>query len=181
MEVSDEELMQRYADGDIEAFEMLYRRHKGRVLGYLVSRLNDRDEAEEVFQATFAKLHQARRKYRPEIPFLPWIFTITRNTMVDHVRKRKIYRQHITSSERMIAATAAAHRSFITGSSGHLAADLAVLSARQRQALELRFFQELSFAEIGERLQISAANARQIVSRAVRSLRVLMQIKGDRP
>jgi DNA-directed RNA polymerase specialized sigma24 family protein len=57
---NDEDLMQAYADGDMEAFTLLYQRHRGKVLGYLVSRLKDRDEAEEVFQVAFAKLHLGR-------------------------------------------------------------------------------------------------------------------------
>ncbi|MBW6510104.1 MAG: hypothetical protein K0A94_11250 [Desulfuromonadales bacterium] len=59
MNPSDEQLMTAYADGDTQAFQVLYERHKGRLLGYLYSKLRDRDEAEEVFQITFAKLHAA--------------------------------------------------------------------------------------------------------------------------
>jgi RNA polymerase sigma factor (sigma-70 family) len=174
--VSDENLMLAYANGDMEAFAVLYQRHKGRILGYLVSRLRDRDEAEEVFQVAFAKLHRARKKYRQDIPFLPWMFTITRNALVDHVRKRKVYRQHVTTSEEMVAA--AADLRDREPLAGQLAADLAGLSATQRQALELRYFQELSFAEIADQLQTSAVNARQLVSRAIRSLREFMLGKG---
>lgn len=174
---TDEALMQAYADGDMEAFTLLYQRHRGKVLGYLVSRLRDRDEAEEVFQVAFAKLHGARKKYRQDIPFLPWMFTITRNALVDHVRKRQVYRQHVTTSEEMVAAaTDLRGREPLAG---QLAGDLAGLSATQRQALELRYFQELSFAEIADQLQTSAVNARQIVSRAIRSLREFMLGKGS--
>jgi RNA polymerase sigma-70 factor, ECF subfamily len=174
---TDEVLMQAYADGDMEAFTLLYQRHRGKVLGYLISRLRDRDEAEEVFQVAFAKLHGARKKYRQDIPFLPWMFTITRNALVDHVRRRDVYRLHVTTSEEMVAA--AAELRGREPLAGQLAADLAGLSATQRQALELRYFQELSFAEIADQLQTSAVNARQIVSRAIRSLREFMLGKGS--
>jgi RNA polymerase sigma-70 factor, ECF subfamily len=174
---TDEALMQAYADGDMEAFTLLYQRHRGKVLGYLVSRLRDRDEAEEVFQIAFAKLHGARKKYRQDIPFLPWMFTITRNALVDHVRKRQVYRQHVTTSEEMVVA--AADLRGRQPLAGQLAADLAGLSATQRQALELRYYQELSFAEIADQLQTSVVNARQIVSRAIRSLREFMLGKGS--
>lgn len=176
MDERDEDLMLAYANGDMEAFAGLYQRHKGRILGYLVARLRDRDDAEEVFQIVFAKLHRARKKYRPEIPFLPWMFTLTRNTLVDHVRKKQVYRQHVTTSEEMVAAAVDRHGQ--EPPAGELSAVLTGLNASQRQALELRYLQEMSFAEIAERLQTSAGNARQIVSRAIRSLRKCLPGKG---
>jgi RNA polymerase sigma-70 factor (ECF subfamily) len=173
---NDEDLMQAYADGDMEAFTLLYQRHRGKVLGYLVSRLKDRDEAEEVFQVAFAKLHQGRKTYRPEIPLLPWLFTLTRNALVDHLRKKQAYRQHVTTSEEMVAA--AVDTSAREPLADAFATHLAGLSACHRQALELRYVQEMSFGEIAEQLQTSAVNARQIVSRAIRSLRKFMTGKG---
>jgi RNA polymerase sigma factor (sigma-70 family) len=178
MSATDEELMLAYANGDMEAFTTLYQRHKGKVLGYLVSRLRDRDEAEEVFQAAFTKLHQARKKYRRDIPFLSWLFTISKNAMIDHVRKTQVYRKHVTTSEELVAAAV----DLCGGNSvpRQLPAELASLSAMQRQVLELRYAQELSFAEIAEQLQTSAVNARQMVSRALRRLREFMQGEGGR-
>lgn len=69
--LTDEELMLAYATDDMEAFERLYRRHKSRIFGFLTAKLQDQAEAEDVFQVVFTKLHVARGKYRPEIPFLP--------------------------------------------------------------------------------------------------------------
>lgn len=82
--------MLAYVEDDMEAFELLYHRHKDRILGFLLARLRDRSEAEDVFQAVFTKLHRKRHQYRPEIPFLPWLFTLARNTLIDHVRKRQV-------------------------------------------------------------------------------------------
>lgn len=170
--MTDEELMLAYADGDIEAFEALYLRHKMRVFGFLLARLKERDEAEDVFQAVFVKLHRARTKYRPEIPFLPWIFTITRNCLIDHIRKRETHRKHVTISEEAV-------QSFAVPDSGHAPTHLefeklSSLSKAQRQALQLRFEQGLSFRDVAEQMQTSADNARQIISRAIRKLRKQM-------
>lgn len=167
--MTDEELMLAYATGDMEAFEVLYRRHKNRIFGFLMSKLKDQAEAEEVFQAVFTKLHVARGKYRPEIPFLPWIFTITRHALIDHIRRRDSYQKHITSSETPLEDYAAP---LADESSPNISsAELGRLNTTQRQALDLRFQQEMSFAEIGERLATSEENARQVVSRAIRKLR----------
>lgn len=163
--------MQAYADDDMEAFELLYRRHRERLFGFLLGRLKNRSEAEEVFQAVFAKLHQGRCSYRREVPFLPWIFTIARNALIDHMRRQK-RQQHVILSEEAVAAYAAPERGDVPIGAAIL--ELSSLSPAQRQALELRFNQGLSFQEIAEELELSAGNARQIVSRAIARLRRLM-------
>lgn len=170
--------MLAYSDGDMAAFEALYERHKNRVLGFLMARLKDRSEAEDVFQMVFTKLHRNRHKYRQEIPFLPWLFTLARNTLIDHVRKREAYGKHVTVSEAAVETYAAPvsdtspiHAAF---------AELSKLNESQRQALELRFNQGLTFAEIAEQMQTSADNSRQIISRAIRKLRSLMVGKERR-
>ncbi len=170
---TDEQLMAAYADGDMEAFELLYARHRERILGYLFNRLRDRDEAEEVFQAVFAKLHAARDRYREEIPFLPWLFTIARNTLIDYVRKNRFYKKHmVITDEAGIGVLDPGTRRFSIHES---IAELSTLTTDQQKALKLRFDQDFSFDEIAAHLQTSAVNARQIVSRAVRHLRTVLK------
>lgn len=161
--------MLAYIDGDMEAFAVLYGRHKSRVFGFLMARLKDRSEAEDVFQAVFDKLHRKRHLYRQEIPFLPWLFTLARNTLIDQVRKRDAYRKYVTVSEADMDsyATPAPDNSPINAAF----AEISKLNESQRQALELRFNQGLTFAEIAEQMQTSADNARQIISRTIRKLR----------
>ena len=176
--MTDEELMVAYIDGDTEAFEILYGRHKGRVMGFLMTKLRDRNETEDVFQTTFTKLHNARHKYRHDIPFLPWLFTITRNALVDHVRKKGVHDRHITISEEFVDGYA--EPVVDTTPIQATFTELSKLNESQRQALDLRFNQGLTFAEIAEQMQTSADNTRQLVSRAVRKLRSLMVKKEQR-
>ncbi len=176
--MTDEELMVAYREGDLSAFQILYKRHKGRLMGYLITKLKDLDEAEEVFQSVFVKLHAGRFSYKENIPFLPWIFTITRNTMVDHIRKRETYKKHINVDTEYISSHAAGNKSEPL-SIGAAISELSSLSDSQRQALELRFNDGLSFEDIGKHMKITHSNARQITSRAVRALRNLFSGKGD--
>jgi RNA polymerase sigma factor (sigma-70 family) len=170
--------MLAYIDGDMEAFEALYERHKNRVFGFLMARLKDRSEAEDVFQAVFYKLHRKRYQYRQEIPFLPWLFILARNTLIDHVRKKESYAKYVTVSQ---AALESYPAPVPDTSPIHAAiAELSKLNESQRKALELRFNQGLTFAEIAEQMQTSADNSRQIISRAIRKLRSLMVGKGRR-
>lgn len=164
--------MLAYANDDMEAFEALYRRHKQRIFGFLLKKLKNRTEAEEVFQTIFSKLHIARKNYRQDIPFLPWVFTIARNALIDHIRKRDVYQKHVTTSEMAVEIYS---EQVAEDPSDHFeVTGLASLTDTQRQALEFRFNQGLTFAEIAEQLQTSAENSRQIISRAIRKLRKLM-------
>jgi RNA polymerase sigma factor (sigma-70 family) len=177
MDPSDEQLMRAYADGDLQAFEVLYTRHKGRILGYLYNKLGDRDEAEEVFQATFAKLHSARDRYGEDIPFLPWVFTIARNALIDHIRRNQVLRKNLVYSNEAMANVSAIESG--NASVGDAFAELSSLSHRQREVLELRFDQDFSFDEIAAKLQTSSGNARQMVSRAIRHLRMALGAGKD--
>ena len=170
--------MVAYADGDMGAFLILYKRHKDRVLGFLTARVGDRSEAEDVFQTVFSKLHTARHRYRQDIPFVAWLFTIARNTVIDHARKQHAYTKYVTTSEEAVQQYADPGppdadliRDFVAG--------LSSLTEAQRQAVELRFSQGLTFEEISMQMQTSAVNARQIVSRAIRQLRTLVGGQGS--
>ncbi|MFO7576711.1 MAG: sigma-70 family RNA polymerase sigma factor [Pelovirga sp.] len=178
MNLSDERLMTAYADGDMQAFEVLYHRYKGRILGYLYRKLRDRDEAEEVFQIVFAKLHVARDRYREDIPFLPWIFTIARNALIDHARRNQVFRKNLIFADELVVNAFAVDKP--STSVGETVAEMSTLNRRQREVLALRFDQDLSFDDIAVRLETSSGNARQIVSRAIRQLRKALGARKDK-
>ncbi|MCK5883116.1 MAG: RNA polymerase sigma factor [Bacteriovoracaceae bacterium] len=177
--MTDEELMLSYKEGDLGPFQVLYGRHKERLMGYLVKKLSDQIEAEEVFQTVFVKLHTNRMKYSKDIPFLPWFFTIARNVMIDHIRKRNTYKKYISVDTDHVNSYAANDKteSFSIGDS---ISELSSLSDSQRRALELRFDEGLSFGEIGKRMSSNSLNARQVVSRGVRALKSLIEVGGQK-
>lgn len=164
--------MRAYVEGDVEAFQLLYQRHKARVFGFLVARLKTRPEAEEVFQEVFTKLHTHRFKYRKDAPFLAWLFTIVRNSLVDHIRKQNTRGKYLELSPEAVSTAMEEPRG---GQDVNEAiAELSSLSSEQRMLLSMRFNEDLSFAEIAKSMDISQSNARKIVSRAIQKLRSLM-------
>lgn len=173
--MTDEELMRAYAKGDMKAFRLLYQRHKARVLGFLVSRLKSQVEADEVFQEAFLKLHSHRFKYREEMPFLPWLFTLVRNAMIDHIRKQKTRGKYLQLSSEEVDSALDEHSA--DQDIYEAISELSSLSADQQQMLSMRFNDGLSFAEVAEYTKVSQPNARKIVSRAILKLRSLMSGK----
>lgn len=86
-EAGDEELMQRYRDGDAAAFETLYARHKGALYRYFLRQCSNESLAEELFQDVWMKLIKARDRYEPRASFSTWLYTLAHNRLVDHYRR----------------------------------------------------------------------------------------------
>lgn len=86
---TDEDLMLAYAEGDLIAFETLYRRHRGTLYRFLLRGLHHRADADELFQETWSRLIAARERYRPEARFTTWLLQIAHNLVVDRFRRQR--------------------------------------------------------------------------------------------
>lgn len=87
-EASDEELMQRYRDGDARAFELLYARHKGPLYRYFLRQCHAPAVAEELFQDVWTGLIRARQRYEPRAKFGTWLYRLAHNRLIDHYRRQ---------------------------------------------------------------------------------------------
>jgi len=89
-ESTSEQLMERYVDGDAEAFEFLYRRVSPNLMGYLLRLTRNRERAEDLLQITFSKIHRARGSFLKGAPVLPWILAIARRSFLDERRSAHV-------------------------------------------------------------------------------------------
>ncbi len=85
---ADETLMLAYAQGDASAFEQLYQRHKQMVYHYFIQQCPSIAIAEELCHDTWLKLINARLCYVKTAKFRTYLFTIARNTLIDHSQKK---------------------------------------------------------------------------------------------
>jgi RNA polymerase sigma-70 factor, ECF subfamily len=86
--MTDSELIQRVARRDEGAFESLYRRHSGRVLGLATRRLRDRGRAEDATQDAFAAIWRSAHSFRPgRGSGTTWLYTVARNAIIDRARR----------------------------------------------------------------------------------------------
>ena len=85
----DSALMLRYRDGDVGAFETLYRRHNDALYRYLLRRCRHRATAEDLFQEVWGKIIKARANYRPTARFTTFLYRVAQNCFIDHLRRNR--------------------------------------------------------------------------------------------
>ncbi len=81
--------MLAYAEGDLIAFETLYRRHRGMLYRFLMRSLRHRADTDELFQETWSRLVAARERYRPDAKFTTWLLQIAHNLVIDRFRRQR--------------------------------------------------------------------------------------------
>jgi RNA polymerase sigma-70 factor (ECF subfamily) len=174
--MTDNKLMLAYASGDYAAFETLYQKYSGRVYAYLKRKLSNVEEADEVFQKVFLKLHQTRTKYNSTYLFTQWLFVIAKTSVLDHLRKRG--RQVPTSNLEEFGDIFAVEMSQTDGNpallleQGKMLEILEDIAPEQRKVIEMRIIEEMSYEEIAQALNRSQAGVRQMISRALKKLRL---------
>ncbi|MBL6990417.1 MAG: sigma-70 family RNA polymerase sigma factor [Bacteriovoracaceae bacterium] len=167
---TDKLLMRDYQNGDFGAFDAIYDRHKAKVYAYIRSKLKAQN-IDEVFQEVFLKFHRFRMNYKEKYPFLPWLFTLTKNVIVDYLRRESKHQNNVTFT----TDTHDIHAIPRPTSTDFQDAEVLVgkLNKNQKKAVEMRFSDDFSFEEIAMELKTTPSNARQLVSRAIKRMKSL--------
>ena len=92
----DSALMLQYQDGDVSAFETLYKRHNDPLYRYLLRLCRHNDTAEDIFQDVWGKIIKARASYRPTAKFTTFMYRVAHNCFIDHIRRNK---RHANTAE----------------------------------------------------------------------------------
>jgi len=169
----DSALMLRYRDGDVAAFETLYRRHKDPVYRYLLRLCGRRDAAEDIFQDVWGKIVKARDAYRPTAKFTTFLYHVAHNCFIDHVRRNKRHAgnapldpdDHSDGGESPEVATER------TLARQRLEAALLALPADQRDAFLLHEEGDLSVDQIAMIMDCNRETAKSRLRYAITKLR----------
>jgi RNA polymerase sigma-70 factor (ECF subfamily) len=94
----DETLRLRYQRGDRAAFALLVRRHQSPLFNFALRQVRVPQVAEDVVQESFVRVVQNAADFKHEARFTTWVYTITRNLCIDHLRKRAL-RKHPSLDE----------------------------------------------------------------------------------
>lgn len=175
-EVTLETLMERYAAGSAEAFNELYRRTAPKLFGYLVRLARDEVLAEDILQATFAKLHRARGAYNPGSPFVPWVLVIARRTFFDE-RRSSVRRWEVLSEDGALPEETLHVEA--PPESQDLRRALGALPSHYRDAIELTKLAGLSGSEAARELNTTQSAVKLRVHRGYQVLRRMLEPENE--
>ena len=148
-EPSDEALLAAIAGGDRAAFAMLFRRHAGRVKGFLLRSGFAGPEADEAVQEVMLSVWRRASSYDPaRAGALTWLFAIVRNRRVDMLRRRRPEPDPDDPLFQPDPDPGAAARTMAADRDAAVRAAMADLSADQRDAVRLAFYEGLTHAQI---------------------------------
>jgi RNA polymerase sigma-70 factor (ECF subfamily) len=167
------ELLERFAQGEDEAFEALFRQFQGEVFGWVMRIVRDRGVAEDLTAEAFWKMYRAHARFDPARSFGAWARRIATNLALDHLRKNR-WETPIVGD--LVAAT--------RGNPGvqretreQIAAAFGRLSPKLRLVATLALVEEVPHREIAEAAGISEATVRVRLFRATKILR--KQLRGS--
>jgi RNA polymerase sigma factor (sigma-70 family) len=169
-DTSDAELLTLYANGNQAAARALMLRHAPRVLSLAKRMLKDLGEAEDVTQEAMLRLWKIAPEWREgEAKVSTWLYRIASNLCTDRLRKKR--NVSLDEAPEMEDDTPNVEDQMIAADRGRaLRHAMDRLPQRQKLALTLRHFEELSNPEIAEILESSVEAVESLLSRARRSL-----------
>jgi RNA polymerase sigma-70 factor (ECF subfamily) len=172
--------MARIKLGDSEALRELVEAHQLRVVGTVAKMLGDAADAEDIAQQVFIRVWKSAARYEPTAKFTTWLFKITRNLVFNELRRRK---RHPAQS---LDAASDDDRPFQTPDHSVKTPDSALLDEEmqaaiqkaidelpetQRMAVVLRRYDDISYEEIAEILDLSVPAVKSVLFRARTELR----------
>jgi len=176
VEMPDAALVARLRSGDERAFESLYHAHARAIATYIASILGQTGDVQDVVQESYLALWRRRTTLAPADHVVGLLYRTARNLSLTRVRHHAVVARFEAASHDTAPGSAElppAPDIRLDAEECHrrLADALAQLPERQRLAIHLRFFEEMSYAAIGSVLGVSENAAFMLVSRAVAALR----------
>jgi len=180
--LSDRELVALYLEGNPQSFEVLINKHKNKIYAFIVSKIRNRDLAEDIFQDTFIKVINSlqKGKYNEEGKFLPWVMRIAHNLVIDHFRKSNKMRTIAPKDDfdifDIIHDDSKNVEENMVNEQIHkdLRKLIEHLPEDQKEVLKMRYYAELSFKEISESTGVSINTALGRMRYALINLRKLI-------
>ena len=151
----------------------LYSEYHDKVMGYVYARLRSMADAEDLCQDIFEKVHAKLDSFDPEKASVStWIFTITRNTVIDFYRRSRPYGE----MDESIPEDGAIDDGMINDETlEELAAALEKLPDQLREIIVLHYYDGLPLTEVGKKMHLSYGSIK------LRHAKALQQLRGSMP
>ena len=167
------DLVQRARQGEQEAFAQLYESHFDKIFRYVVLKIRNQAEAEDMTQQVFIKAYESIGSYQSQgVPFTAWLFRIAHNQMVDYVRKQS-KRQTVPLDEslQIMDDCDVEHEVETKIEMEKVVLATAKLTKAQREVISLRFAGGLSITEAAKTMRKSEGAIKALQHSAILALR----------
>ena len=177
-ELTDEQLIKKFQNGDVGAYNQIVYRYKDRLLNFIYRFLNDIDRAEDLVQDTLIKLYTHKDSYREIAKFSTWLYTIAANLARTELRKIK---RRKTFSVSELSRDDRDDENLAQIFEKNVQRALAELPDDFKTIIILRDIQELSYDEISKIVEVPLGTVKSRINRGRVKLQELLKKKGDRP
>ena len=182
-QLTDNELITRYREGDTTCFEALLERYQAKVYGYIFSVVKDKETADDIFQDTFYKVIVTINsdQYKDENKFIHWVMRIAHNLIVDHFRRNNKMPLVPNRPESDVLDNIklpdenAEHVIMRKQTSQNIRKLVRMLPPEQRRVVILRHYGKCDFKDIAARTGVSINTALGRMRYAIINLRRLAQ------
>ena len=183
LDLTDNELIQSFQEGNTRAFDALLDRHQERIYNTILFMVKDSYLAEDLIQEIFIKIidNLKQRKYNEEGKFLPWALRISHNFCVDHFRKVKRTPTIKTSDDQDLFEVinhsdhSADYKMTRKQTHQNIQQLVDLLPEEQREIIVLRHYANLSFKEIADKTNVSINTALGRMRYALINLRRMIE------
>ena len=153
--------------------EKIYRDYHGKVCGYIRSKVNSVQDAEDIAADVFLKIFEKLESFdESKASLSTWIYTITRNTLTDYFRTRKVFDEIPETAE----CGASVEESVCSAETLDALADaLEALDERERDIIVFRYYFNKQLKDIAAQMGISYAYVRVLHNRALQNLRIFFE------
>lgn len=181
MKKTDKSLIDAHIKGDQNAFGEIVHRYGDSVLGYLIRMTGNREQAEDLFQETFKKVHEKSHTFKGS-EFKSWLFRIATNLTYDGFRKRRQVESHYKqinytneNNKELVASIADNSNNPSTVATKieqikQVRQAIDSLPDKQRATLILAYYQQLSYREVAAALDCSIGTVKTQMFRAIKTL-----------
>lgn len=174
-------LIERFKQGDQQAFAELYDKYHGKLFRFALSYLKSEEEAEDVVHDLFVKLWEKKEHLREDQNFDAYLFTVSKNHILNRIRNKKVRRDCRDAIRESIDIHANPTIRQVSGAEYEAIYDkaLTLLPDRRKQVYLLSRQEGLTYKEIAIKLDISINTVEVHIVRALKSIRSTLNYQGD--
>ena len=172
--LADEEVIKKFQQGDLVAFDVVVARYKEQLINYVYTFVGDKSDAEDIVQDTFVKIYRFKQSYKNIAKFSTWIYTVAGNLAKSELRKRKRQQLYPISSlnngdNEFEAVETRINSDEMTDSSVKkdlIKKAIMTLPEHYQDVIRMREIENLSYEEIASLTKLPIGTVRSRINRA---------------